>query len=675
MPRDLPLGNGRVLINFDKNYFLRDFFYPHVGKENHTEGHPWRFGIWTENKMAWLDQDWKRNIRYLKDTLVTDVNLVNERLELELNCNDCVDFHETLYLKKIKIKNLADRPREVRVFFHIDTHIMESDVGDTAFFDPKLNAMIHYKEQRYFLSSAMLDDKFGFDNYTCGIIHVNGAEGTWRDAEDDGWLQGNPIAQGSVDSTTAVHVPLGAKAERTVYYWVAVGQNYTEVSTIHSVVKEKTPEKLISRTSYYWNLWVNKDEWEYHGLPQKVQELFRRSLLVLRTQIDNNGAIIAANDYDITQIARDTYSYVWPRDGALVAYSLDLAGYFEISKRFYFFCAEVINSNGYFLHKYNPDGSLASSWHPWIMDGKPQLPIQEDETALVVWALWRHFNKYRNVEFIKPLYKALIIHAGNFMVKYRDEKTGLPLPSYDLWEERHGVLAFTCGAVYGGLKSASHFARAFGDNDLARLYNKTAQEIKVAMAKYLYRPELKRFARMINFKNGNVEVDQTIDASMYGVWRFGAFPANDEKVVQTMNAIKDRLWIKTNVGGVARYENDYYHQVSQDVANVAGNPWFICTMWLAEWYIAMAKTAEEMKPAVDILNWVADHALESGVLAEQVNPYTNEPLSVSPLTWSHATVVITVMNYLNKLQDLNKCQHCGNPVFELKKNRYIVKND
>ena len=39
-------------------------------------------------------------------------------------------------------------------------------------------------------------------------------------------------------------------------------------------------------------------------------------------------------------------------------------------------------------------------------------------------------------------------------------------------------------------------------------------------------------------------------------------------------------------------------------------------------------------------------------LAEQVNPYTNEPISVSPLTWSHATVVSTSIKYLEKLEQL-----------------------
>jgi hypothetical protein len=36
------------------------------------------------------------------------------------------------------------------------------------------------------------------------------------------------------------------------------------------------------------------------------------------------------------------------------------------------------------------------------------------------------------------------------------------------------------------------------------------------------------------------------------------------------------------------------------------------------------------------------------VLAEQFNPHTGEPISVSPLTWSHAVVMTTVMQYLLK---------------------------
>jgi len=38
MPRDLPVGNGNLLVNFDTNHNIRNIYYPYVGKENHSEG-------------------------------------------------------------------------------------------------------------------------------------------------------------------------------------------------------------------------------------------------------------------------------------------------------------------------------------------------------------------------------------------------------------------------------------------------------------------------------------------------------------------------------------------------------------------------------------------------------------------------------------------------------------
>jgi hypothetical protein len=32
MPRDLPVGNGNLLVAFDDHYQIRDLYWPHVGK-------------------------------------------------------------------------------------------------------------------------------------------------------------------------------------------------------------------------------------------------------------------------------------------------------------------------------------------------------------------------------------------------------------------------------------------------------------------------------------------------------------------------------------------------------------------------------------------------------------------------------------------------------------------
>ncbi len=664
MPRDIPVGNGNLLVAFDKNYILREFYFPHVGQESHTKGESFRFGVWVNGKFSWLPDGWQISMNYLDDTLVTNVELINTKLNIRIIANDLVDFHENIYVKKLSIENLSNEIQEVRVFLCHDFHIYGNDIGDTAVFRPEVNGLLHYKGERYFLMNACANNKCGIDQFATGNKEHGSLEGTWRDAED-GVLSRNPVAQGSVDSVIAIHLRLKPKGKDTCSYWICAGRNWEEVLILNKVIWEKTPELILKRTSDYWKLWVDKEELNYDLLPDKIAWLYKRSLLIMRTQIDNNGAIIAANDSEVIQFNRDTYSYMWPRDGAIVTYALDLAGYLVPSRNFFNFCLRVMEKEGYFLHKYTPCGALASTWHPWLKDKELQLPIQEDETALVIWALWKHYDIFRDIEFIRPLYKPLIKNGADFMLRYRDKKTKLPLPSHDLWEERYGIHTFTVGAVYGGLVAAANFTRAFGETEVSEKYSSGALEMRKSMDKFLYLQDEKRFARMINFKkDGKIEVDNTLDASLSGIFMFGAYDVNDEKVTNTMQQIYEKLWCKTDVGGIARYENDSYHRVSNDIP---GNPWFVTTLWLAQYYIAQAKTKAELDKAIGIMEWVARHALPSGVLAEQVDPYTNEPISVSPLTWSHATFVIVAHEYLQKLLELEKCEMCGQSKYSKKR--------
>lgn len=123
-------------------------------------------------------------------------------------------------------------------------------------------------------------------------------------------------------------------------------------------------------------------------------------------------------------------------------------------------------------------------------------------------------------------------------------------------------------------------------------------------------------------------------------------------MIRTMDAVERGLTVKTSVGGISRYQNDYYFQKSQDIENIPGNPWIICSLWMAEWKINRAQTLADLDEPRRTLNWVVDNALESGILPEQLDPYTGEPLSVAPLTWSHSTFVLTVLKYLEKYEQL-----------------------
>ncbi|MBI5446316.1 MAG: glycoside hydrolase family 15 protein [Deltaproteobacteria bacterium] len=661
MPRDIPVGNSRLLICFDADYAIRDLYFPHVGAENHLGGRPSRFGVWVDGRFSWVGQGWKRELRYAAETLLSEVSLYCEELRLLLTCRDAVDFHENVYLREVTVQNLLPEQREVRLFFCQNFAISGNDVGDTAAFDPVSGGLVHYKGARYFLANGKGHDGTGPSQFAVGQKESQGREGTWRDAED-GSLSGNPIAQGSVDSVLSLTLQVDGLDSKTAYYWLSAGQTWSEVRQIDALVRNRSPEALVRRTADYWRLWVRKEAPDLDGLPSNVSELYVRSLLVLRTQTDWAGGILAANDSDVVQYNRDTYSYVWPRDGALAAHAFDEAGYPMAAQRFYEFAARAIEREGYLLHKYNPDGTLASSWHPWFEKGRTQLPIQEDGTALVLWALWHHFVRYRDIEFIKPLYRPLVTTAADFLCGYRDPQTGLPSPSYDLWEERRGTFAFTVGAVFGGLTAASLFCTVFGDTERAERYRSCAASVRDATSRHLWLEKEGRFCRgILELNDGGAAVDDALDASLWGLFAFGLYEAADPRVEATMQALREQLWVRSEIGGLARYDGDIYHRVRLDVP---GNPWILCTLWFGDYLTDRATTEEELSEAVELLRWAARRALPSGVLPEQVDPSTGRPLSVAPLAWSHATFVASTQRLVKRLRKIKSCPTCGLPLSE-----------
>ena len=304
------------------------------------------------------------------------------------------------------------------------------------------------------------------------------------------------------------------------------------------------------------------------------------------------------------------------------------------------------------MQHYNPDGSLASTWHPWLLEGRQVLPIQEDSTALVLWALKIHHDCAKDIEFIGPLYKKLILKSADFLLAHRDRVTHLPLPSFDLWEERYGTHVFTVATVIAGLRAAASFARLFQDASRAEAYETAADQMRDGLTRHLYHEGLKRYARS-GYRNADgYDLDEVIDASLLGLTTLGVFPARDTRNSDTIDAIRQQLWLKPPRGGCARYARDQYQRSVGVSDEIPGNPWFISTLWLAECAIERADNLTELHEATPYFAWCAQYALPSGVLAEQVNARDGAPLSVAPLTWSHSSLVWTVMRYVERFDAL-----------------------
>lgn len=653
MPKDIPVGNGSFLLNFDSDYQIRDIYFPYIGQENHSSGDPFQFGVWVDGRYSWMGPQWEKDLRYRDNNLVTDIILRNEDLGVELRCSDVVDLELNVYIRKIEVINLKNEARKIRLFFSHEFCLYGNDIGGTAYFDPRSCSIIHYKINRYFLISSWAHDQWGVQHFGCGR-RVSSEKSERVNGTNDGELSGAPSAWGSPHSAIAIWLELPANGKTSAYYWIAAGTTYKEVANLNLEVHNITPEKLIKRSSKYWQTWIHKDSLQLQGLPESVTDLYNRSLLILRTQIDNHGAIIAANDSDIVRFGKDTYSYMWGRDGAFVAAALSNAGYSHPCMKYFDFCASILSDEGYFFQHYNPDGSLASNWHSWLVDGKEVLPIQEDSTALTLWALWIYFQSVKDVEFIRPLYSKLIKKAAEFLVSYRDPQTHLPLPSYDLWEERYALHTYTVASVIAGLRAAANFAKLFHDDTLAEKYDSVADEMTLGISQHLYHKALKRFARSGSRIEGGYKLDEVIDISLLSLATLGVLDPKDPQMVDTANAVCDQLWLKTPIEGCARYHGDVYQRTEDSPNDIPGNPWFISTLWLAEYYIDLAENIEELQAALPYLQWCVKNSLPSGVLAEQVHPINGLPICVSPLTWSHSAFVWTVLKYSEKDKTLRK---------------------
>lgn len=661
MPKSLTLGNGNILVCTDKRAQVRDFYFPYVGLENHVGGHfVHRVGVWVDGGLNWFDHsNWDIQILSGDQSLSGKTVAKNRALGVTLNILDTVYNEKNIFLREVKITNDSDRRRTIKLYFGHEFEIYESHRGDTAYFDPINHVMVHYNGKRVFLVNG-LSKNGGFDDYTAGIFKIEGKEGSFKDAED-GRLEKNLIEHGPSDSVLGFYLDINPNESETVYYWIASGESIEEVQEMNTYTLERKPEHLMRTTRDFWHAWVNKYNFTFYGLTQDEISLFKRSLLTIRAHADNNGAIIASADSDMLQNGRDTYSYMWPRDGAFSAMAFDMAGDFNVSERFFDFCHHVLTDDGYLMHKYRPDESLGSSWHPWMRNGKIELPIQEDETALVLIALWHHYSQSRDLEFIEKVYNTLVKKAADFMVGYRDPKTRLPKASYDLWEEKFGIHTFTCASVYQALTVAAKFAKLLGKEKSEHIYTTAAFEIRQSILNYLYDEEEGIFVKMINVaEGGEIVVDRTLDmSSVYGIFSFGVLDVNDPRLTRAIKQIEERLLVKTSVGGIVRYEGDVYFR---DSAGVPGNPWIITSLWLAQYYIARAKKESDFAPVHQWLAWVVKHSGESGLLSEQLHPYSGAQLSATPLTWSHSEYIMTIIKYLDRLEELGICLKC-NPLY------------
>ncbi|HMH69871.1 MAG TPA: glycoside hydrolase family 15 protein [Candidatus Saccharimonadales bacterium] len=643
MARPIVLSNGELHVGINRYGLVHDFYFPYVGYENHAAGKSLRhrIGVWIDGQISWLDDPhagWEFRFSYPHRALIGHIIAKNDHLGVLLELDDLVDAHISAFMRNIHVVNLRDHPREIRLFMHQAFVIGDSRSNtDTAQYLPDTDAVLHYRGRRAFIISGMSDGK-PFDQYSIGLFDIEGWEGTYRDA-DDGELSMGAVEHGRVDSTLRFKLTMGPHDSKRVHYWIAAGTSSREALYIHNQIRRDSVPKRLHDTAAWWREWLEPAVKVAEKIAPEYQDSFLRSVMIIKSQTDKRGAVIASTDTTMLNYSRDAYAYCWPRDGAFVLWPLIRMGYVDEPHRFFEFCQRGLHPGGYLMHKYRADGALGSSWHPYIHhDGSIAPPIQEDETALVLFVFAQYYHMHPSPRLLREFYHTMIVPMANFMASYIDSRTGLPKPSYDLWEEVYLTTTYTTSVVYAALLAAADLAEIAEDPDNAVKWRAGADDILAAAHKHLYNNERKAFYKGLVVKNGEIEYDSTFDmSSVFGAFMFGLFPVGSSELTATMETLASTFGVTEGAKGLPRYENDHYYRASDAIT---GNWWVITSLWLAQYYLE----TDRAQQASEIIQWVHTHATETDILPEQISPVDDSFVSVAPLTWSHAEYIGTLLD-------------------------------
>jgi GH15 family glucan-1,4-alpha-glucosidase len=638
MARTVILGNGGLTVGLNESGLVHDFYYPYVGLENLTtsRSQPHHVGIWVDGKFSWIsDSDWTKDITFNDDALVSNITMTNEKLQIGLHFEDFVDANHDIFARKVRIRNLSNNNHEVRIFFHQVFQISSLGRADTAMYVPEAHYILDYKGRCSILAYAETEDGNPFDQYAVGNAGIEGKEGTFRDAED-GELSNSAVEHAGVDSTLRVSLNIDSGSSKVVHYWLAVADSQIRLESLHNAMLGYQFDVRLEATLDHWHDWSKNLQDKINSLPDNYQVAIKKSLMVIKAHTDEHGGIIASCDSSIYNYGRDYYSYVWPRDGAFVMWPLIKLGFTQEPKKFFEFCRSIMHSDGYLMHKYQPDRAIGSTWHPLVHNNRKELAIQEDETAIVVFMLGEYLKYSDDQVFVDNMYDSFVKPAADFMTRFVDEETGLPHASYDLWEEKFLSNTYTAAITHRALLTAVQMATHLERIEDVDRWQVTADLI-LANSKTYFNQERKAFIKGFLMNTDGLKVDTTLDiSSFYGSFMFEYY-TEFSNVEDTLSLIEEVLLDKSPSGGSPRYENDYYFRSEPEYM---GNPWFVTTLWMAQYY---ARNGQKDK-AIKYIDWALKNSLHSGLLSEQINPVDSRIVGVTPLVWSHAELISTILD-------------------------------
>jgi glucoamylase len=359
--------------------------------------------------------------------------------------------------------------------------------------------------------------------------------------------------------------------------------------------------------------------------------------------------------------SKPDYYFDWVRDTALTYRAL--IDYYELKKDpriknmiFTWVDAEAYRQNqptftGLGEPKYFIDGSgYTGGW------GRPQ----NDGPALRAIAMIK-FARLMLAEgnqdyVLKKLYHGVIPADSPIKKDLEYSAHHWREPSFELWEEEMGMHFYTLLAQHTALQEGAKLARELGDNAAADFYAMQSKLVGNMIKSEFMDSEIgiKATIRRVNgglgYKNSNLDVAPLLALLHNSPYqKLVAFNAPSvkryvEKLTTTFAELYNINKAFPELGvSIGRYPEDRYDGYE---TTKAGNPWFLSTIGLGEYY-CLARTESKNNKFVMMIEKqfarVLFHSDRRGGMSEQFNQQTGLMQGARELTWSHNAFMTAMM--------------------------------
>ena len=614
---DAVVGNGTIGASFTKKGELLRLYYPTVDFKQFIDY--FNVGIKVnDSNIIYTHNDVNNlyNQKYIEDTNILKTEIFNTYFKVRIEQIDFCPLKENTLIKQYKIKN--ENTIDLNINFLIHSKLLTDENNQVSGYK-KDDVLLQYMHD---YTVAIFSDK------KISSAQINNTEANIN----DGIIGGKDYIGMSNDSSISYDLSTikpGEEKEITIYIYIEDAKNRVQLSTNTSRIKKIDVKKEEEQTKKYWRKYVKEHDGLKLDLPVteknlKIEKIYKRTILLYALLTNSQtGGISAAIEIDENRTKCGRYSYCWPRDAIFITEAMDLLNMEKETERFYkVFCKNTQSKSGRWEQRFYTDGILAPSWG-----------YQIDETAAVVYGVYRHYLKTNEAKFVKDNLK-MCEKAVHYLEKYvanvlqgKDEQ----YLSYDIWEENEGIHTYSLATIFAAFESFVKIYEVvkpeYKENriKLEQIEKRTDEiekmlrELKAYILKNLYDNNKKT---LIRNKDGKVDI------SLLGtVEPFRVFEPKEKKVLNTVERIN--MTLRTYTGGYLRYENDNY---------MGGNPWTIANLWLANYYIE----AGDKKKAKECFNYVVNTASELGFIPEQVSNEHLAPAWVIGLGWAHALFVIVL---------------------------------